>query len=320
MNWYERAIRAYLAGAPELLKAEYRDSNHPLAGHCYVASEAYYHAQGGSDSGLSVWHINHENESHWFLRDGETIIDLTVDQFTRIPKYEEATRKGFLTRGPSKRARAVLSGIPDAVDFTRLDTSNITTVGVDVDGVLGEQVAPVMEYTNETYDTDFPRMVTGRNPVLSELNREFVSLLREARESLPDYYGSMPVIPGSKAALGRLSEDYTIVIVTHRPAEDMTKTKEWLDENGFVYDEFLTPVPENKAEAEVDILIDDFYSNVSDFLTADKPAVQFVRPNVLDDESLVPSGAWTAASFASFSNLATSPACQWQAIVDEFCA
>lgn len=27
----------------DLLKKEWRNKNHPLAGHCYVASEAYYH-------------------------------------------------------------------------------------------------------------------------------------------------------------------------------------------------------------------------------------------------------------------------------------
>jgi len=77
----EKRIRAFLP--PDLLKPEYRDSPHPMAGHCYVASEALYHMTGRR---MKPCVIRHEGSTHWFLRDGDRVVDLTADQFeTAVP-------------------------------------------------------------------------------------------------------------------------------------------------------------------------------------------------------------------------------------------
>lgn len=96
-------IRAALT--PELVKPEYRGS-HPMAGHCYVASETYFHLGGGKPM-----QMNHEGVSHWFiLHDGE-VVDLTADQFETVPDYSKGRGTGFLTKGPSRRCRIVLDRI-----------------------------------------------------------------------------------------------------------------------------------------------------------------------------------------------------------------
>lgn len=90
---------------PELVKPEYRGS-HPLSGHCYVASEAFYHLVGGKPM-----QMNHEEISHWFIKYDDQIIDLTVDQFESTPDYSQAKGRGFLTKKPSKRCQIVLDRI-----------------------------------------------------------------------------------------------------------------------------------------------------------------------------------------------------------------
>jgi hypothetical protein len=99
----------------KLLRPEYLESDMPLAGHCYVASEALYHLVGGRDNGWKPMVIRHEGSTHWWLQgpDGQ-IFDLTSEQFRSPVPYEQGRGTGFLTREPSKRARVVLDALVSA--------------------------------------------------------------------------------------------------------------------------------------------------------------------------------------------------------------
>lgn len=118
-------IKNAVWGCDELLK----DPNdlwpltHPLAGHCYVASECFYHLTGGKER----WQVERvlievqepgpldatTEFTHWYLRERETdtIVDITAEQFTEyehediIIPYENGTPTGFLTKKPSKRTQ-----------------------------------------------------------------------------------------------------------------------------------------------------------------------------------------------------------------------
>lgn len=93
----------------DLRKVPYKGACNPMTGHCYVASEALYHALGGKEAGWTPHNITHEGSPHWFLKhkDG-AIIDPTADQFKTPVPYAKAKGKGFLTKQPSKRAKEVL--------------------------------------------------------------------------------------------------------------------------------------------------------------------------------------------------------------------
>jgi len=59
--------------------------------------------------------VRHEGSVHWFLAHRPTtwlpygyILDPTVSQFKNKPKYGIARGRGFLTKKPSKRARAMM--------------------------------------------------------------------------------------------------------------------------------------------------------------------------------------------------------------------
>lgn len=77
-------------------------------GDCYPAAEVVYHAAGGKKAGLTPAQVEHEGQSHWFVR-GEhgKVYDPTADQFKTPVPYEEAVGRGFLTKKPSRRGRAM---------------------------------------------------------------------------------------------------------------------------------------------------------------------------------------------------------------------
>lgn len=79
-----------------------------MRGNCYVTCEALYHLLGGKAAGWTPAWLKHEGDTHWILRRNGEVLDPTVKQFKRKPDYSKARGSGFLTRRPSKRARALM--------------------------------------------------------------------------------------------------------------------------------------------------------------------------------------------------------------------
>lgn len=107
-------------------------------GNCYVTCEALFHLLKragewipGHGWGQIVPHrVRHEGDVHWYLvvriHDGyheyfdrrgsrrykdkfrSVYVDPTSSQFKTRPPYEEGRASGFLTKEPSKRARALM--------------------------------------------------------------------------------------------------------------------------------------------------------------------------------------------------------------------
>jgi hypothetical protein len=91
----------------------HRYSSSQMRGNCYVTCEALYHLLGGAEQGWIPMNVRHEGESHWFLEKrvwGEAYVrlDPTVSQFKTEPDYTKARGRGFLTKEPSKRAKALM--------------------------------------------------------------------------------------------------------------------------------------------------------------------------------------------------------------------
>ena len=80
-----------------------------MRGNCYVTSEALFHLLGGAAAGWKPMSMRHEGDTHWFLKHADgRILDATVSQFKKVPDYNLARGKGFLTRLPSRRARDLM--------------------------------------------------------------------------------------------------------------------------------------------------------------------------------------------------------------------
>ena len=97
----------------DLRRPPWRGSPNPLAGHCYVASEAAWHLLGAASSGWRPTFIKHRGVSHWYLmnKDSGEILDITASQFDEDPDYSSGIGKGFLTKSPSKRALKLIDRI-----------------------------------------------------------------------------------------------------------------------------------------------------------------------------------------------------------------
>jgi len=90
-----------------------RGSRRKKRGNCYATCEALYHLLGGKSAGWKPMRVKvraSDRESHWFLKHTSGIIlDPTSRQFGgRVPPYRRAVGSGFLTREPSRRARALM--------------------------------------------------------------------------------------------------------------------------------------------------------------------------------------------------------------------
>jgi hypothetical protein len=118
------AIRNFLAGNDELIDIDPAPLTHDLAGHCYVASEAYYHLNGGQENWTPqhvevVWEQGANTTCrtpHWFLkhRHEPRVVDLTAEQFASMGveyKPERATGRGFVPPTPSSRAEKVIEAV-----------------------------------------------------------------------------------------------------------------------------------------------------------------------------------------------------------------
>ena len=90
---------------------------------CYAASEALYHLLGGKAAGYTPmvltltddWRelLGTDWRTHWYLEDAwGGYLDPTADQFENdarwVPPYHLGTRKGFLTKQPSRKAQALI--------------------------------------------------------------------------------------------------------------------------------------------------------------------------------------------------------------------
>lgn len=95
----------------DLRRKPWKGNANPLAGHCYVASEALYHLTGKT---MTPQVIRHEGSTHWYLKDKSgTIHDLTAGQFKTPVPYHQGKGCGFLTKLPSKRAQIVIGRVID---------------------------------------------------------------------------------------------------------------------------------------------------------------------------------------------------------------
>lgn len=127
----------------DLRRAPYKGNENPMAGHCYVASEALYHLLGGKQSPWVPQYVHHEGSPHWFLKHKGTgeVLDATSEQFkTKVP-YHASVGKGFLTRDPSARARTVIQAVhavmPGQLAKAERDLKQVASIAAfNADGML----------------------------------------------------------------------------------------------------------------------------------------------------------------------------------------
>ena len=103
----QKLLQETASKSPDLLLPQYQGYSNPLAGQCYVMSEAYFHLYPGQ---YKPYRLKMSGSTHWYLQDRKSgeIVDLTASQFNGTIPYHKGLGCGFLTTKPSKRCLELL--------------------------------------------------------------------------------------------------------------------------------------------------------------------------------------------------------------------
>lgn len=134
LDWYEASciVAAQLPYLPELRRPPYNAMQNPLAGMCYVASEAIWWLSRDPLVPRRARYAKGPGKTHWWLvlehGDDFRVVDATASQFPYedLPAMYDKGRRSSFIHAPSRRCRAVLSRIDSNTYFRRLPPNDPT--------------------------------------------------------------------------------------------------------------------------------------------------------------------------------------------------
>jgi len=102
-------------------------------------------------------------------------------------------------------------------------------IGIDMDSVIAEIIAPMVEFHNERYHTN----LTVEDHVAYDLSRVWKCDPTDVLSRIFEYYESpffdkVQPVPGSQTAIRHLSRKHELILITSRPYVIEQKTREWL--------------------------------------------------------------------------------------------
>ncbi len=137
-------------------------------------------------------------------------------------------------------------------------------VGVDIDGVLANQIHGVLPRIKERWGVEltYEDVTHFRLPIAdTDIAVEIVDAMTS-----PDYLLGMPVHVGAHELLDWLAVRHEVKLITARPARALAATRKWLEINGLRYDELVPATEALKSQHGADVLIDDYTGNIREFL------------------------------------------------------
>lgn len=164
----------------------------------------------------------------------------------------------------------------------------IVPVGIDIDGVLGEQVPLVLTRIQQ-------RKNLGIGLVKGDITKwdcpiDDSRIDREIEEALLDteYVREMPVVSGSTTVMTELRKRFHIVIASSRPVEADSETIAWLKRNfSGSYHEYVNTRQIGKEKLGIKVLVDDYAENAKRFALESGTVLLFSQPwNREEDEDM----------------------------------
>jgi len=160
-----------------------------------------------------------------------------------------------------------------------------TVIGIDIDGVLGNQITGVIPRVKEEFGIalEYDDIVDWRYDFgPSDISTEIARALGD-----PNYVASMPVHRGARRMLARLFRRHRVVVITARPLDAREGTERWLQRRRLFADELVNTREAGKSICAVDVLVDDYIGNVLEFLeNSSGRAILVRRPWNVDDAEL----------------------------------
>ncbi len=155
-----------------------------------------------------------------------------------------------------------------------------STLLVDLDGVVAEQLPRLCTYLRLEYECDVaPSQIDEWSYDVPGADGHIGDVIHELMAERPEwYFGGMEPRPGVTESISALGDAYRIEIATHRLPETHDVSKAWLDDHGIHYDDFHDTVPRNKGSIPGDALIDDYHRNVANAIDAGMAGVLMRQP------------------------------------------
>ncbi len=170
-------------------------------------------------------------------------------------------------------------GVSRRLSWTVRVKKGKSTIALDMDGVLVEQVVPVLEKLKYEMDVDLKKCdITDWEYPFKGTNIK-VEIERAEREE--EFVRQMPPVEGASEALRILSERFNIIVATSREPCTDSWSRDWLDAHGMQYDRLVNTRSDGKALPRVDFLIDDYIGNIEEFIRNGPPgrqAILFAQP------------------------------------------
>jgi 5'(3')-deoxyribonucleotidase len=156
-------------------------------------------------------------------------------------------------------------------------------IAVDIDGVLADQVSPILEKLNPKYNLQ----LTKDNITEWDTKIGNTDIKIEIEKALLDrkYVLSLPLIEGAEKGMGYLYQNHHVTVATSRPKETEDATREWV-EKYFKYHHFCNTRGKTKDCVQSDVLIDDYIPNIEDFAKRKGISLLFSQPWNQDRKSL----------------------------------
>jgi 5'(3')-deoxyribonucleotidase len=153
------------------------------------------------------------------------------------------------------------------------------TIAVDMDGVIVEQVIPVLEKLKREMNVDLKKCdITDWEYPIKGTNIK-IEIERAEREE--EFVRQMLPMEDAMEAIKILSRKFDIVIATSRESSTDSWSRNWLKSQGIPYKKLVNTRSQGKALLSVDLLIDDYIGNIEDFIrngTLTRQAILFAQP------------------------------------------
>lgn len=168
-------------------------------------------------------------------------------------------------------------------------------VGLDIDGVLCDHVAGISKWVWKEYGVrlrkqDVTSWDVGVGPT------RLVEVLAEAYKD-PAVVEHLPVVHGAQAGVRALRREFALTVISTRPDYAQAATLSWLRKRFGKLDTIF--VRDRKTQSRVDVLVDDYPRNVTQFaedgrlgILLDQPWNRALEPSPHDVGLVVRARGW----------------------------
>jgi uncharacterized HAD superfamily protein len=149
-------------------------------------------------------------------------------------------------------------------DDERARKSAGLVIGIDVDGVLADQIRDVLPRIKARHGVALTRadIIDWRLPIASTDIAQEIELAQQDRR----YVLRMRSHDGARRLLRFLYKHNRVLVVTARSDASRDWTREWLNKNWLRYDDLETSGEAKKSAHGITVLIDDYLGNILEFL------------------------------------------------------